>query len=58
MKGEYRTCKTCKISFYVTRWEAQNGKGVFCSPECYDRGLTMLNDKIRASTKENGMQQF
>jgi hypothetical protein len=51
MKGEYRTCKTCKISFYVTRWEAQNGKGVFCSPECYDRGLTMLNDKIRASTK-------
>jgi len=51
MKGEHRICKTCKIPFYVTRWEIENGKGVFCSDECYDRGLTTLNDKIRASTK-------
>jgi hypothetical protein len=51
MRGENRICKTCKKPFYVRRWEAENGKGVFCSEACVDRGLTTLNDKIRAITK-------
>jgi hypothetical protein len=51
MRDEDRICKTCKKKFYVTRWEAENGKGVFCSTLCSDRGLTTLNDKIRATTK-------
>jgi hypothetical protein len=51
MRGENRICKTCKTPFYVTKWEIENGKGVFCASKCYDRGLTTLNDKIRACTK-------
>ncbi len=38
--GEQRDCPICGIRFYARRTDIREGKGIFCSPACFNVGRT------------------
>lgn len=53
-----RTCKQCERVFEIPLWEVNNGKGTFCTRECFIEynGETSIEEKVRLALEKLGIK--
>ncbi len=52
-----RICKNCSKPFELPRWELNNGKGTFCTRECFIQynGESSIEKKMRRALEKTGI---